>query len=309
MCEAYCALRSGVPVSDIRDVVVPLYERRGPNWKGLGTASIIIVGDRCAVAITARHVLEALVDEKESNRPAYPKLSGVGAIIGSFENSFIAEVLQIQISKFSDISFVFLVAPEGRGFNARLSIDPSPLTKGVPVTAMGYRGLPVEHDIDWENDYFGARFEFRLDTIETQVAERFVSGLRMLKWPVFKVSAGFDSGMSGGPVIEIRQGELVIRGIICSDLSIGNDLGKGGGGEAFASEIWPILMMPYQFDTNFTEDNGHTVQVGTIFDLFKNDFVIDRGDTIKNFRWEIREENIHAAWFGFPEILLTPRYS
>lgn len=88
-------------MSDIRDVVVPLYERRGPIWKGLGTASIISSSERYAIILTARHVLEALVDEVAQVKPSYPKLSGVCAMVGSVgEDSFIAEVHQIQISDF-----------------------------------------------------------------------------------------------------------------------------------------------------------------------------------------------------------------
>lgn len=293
-------------MADVRDVVVPLYERRGPNWKGLGTASIVAAEGRCAIALTARHVLNDLVDETSRTKPAYPKLSGVSAIVGSHEECFIAEVHEIQVSDFADIAFTVLLAPEGKSFGPRLSLDPSPIPPGASIAAVGYTGLPVKHSIDWQEEAFGVRLEFRLESREAEVVERRAGGSRRLKWPVFKVSTGFDSAMSGGPILELRGSEPVIRGVICSDMSIGEDLATGGGGEAWASEIWPILMMPYRFGLEFYEEGDEQIKIETILDLLREGLIIDRGDTTNNFVWSTGPGVARASWRGFPDVLEAP---
>lgn len=171
---------------------------------------------------------------------------------------------------------------------------------------MGYLGLPVNCDIDWDREHFSVRMEFRLASRESSVLDRRPGGSRRLTWPVFKVATAFDSGMSGGPIFDIRDGEPVIRGVICSDMTIGVDMAKGGGHEAWASEIWPILMTPYRFDLKFFEDNGDRISVTTILDLFREGFVIDRGDTVRNLLWEADGNTVRAGWRGIPEFHVAP---
>ena len=112
--------------------------------------------------------------------------------------------------------------------------------------------------------------------------------------------------MSGGPILELRGTEPVIRGIITSDMSAGSDLALGGGGEAWATEIWPILMMPYRFDIDFADEKGEGIEIKTIFDLFREGFIIDRGNSARSFVWETNNGADRARWLGWPEVLEAP---
>jgi hypothetical protein len=112
--------------------------------------------------------------------------------------------------------------------------------------------------------------------------------------------------MSGGPILELRGTEPVIRGIITSDMSAGSDLGLGGGGEAWATEIWPILMMPYRFNFDFADEKGEGIEIKTIFDLFREGFIIDRGNSARSFVWETNNGADRARWLGWPEVLEAP---
>lgn len=290
-------------------MVVPLYEQRSnAEWKGLGSASIIAASGRSAIILTARHVLEHLVEEVLRAKPAYPKLSGVSAIIGSAsaDDRFIAEVQQVQISGLSDIAFAVLAAPEGKQFRSRLAVDPSPVVTGTAIKAVGYTGLPIEHNLDYENEQYRALLNLHYDVREASVIERCDSS-RRLKWPVFKVATGFDSTMSGGPIVEIRGNESVIRGVICSDMSIESDLSRGSGVEAWASEIWPLLMMPYELDFEFFEKDGQQIEVTTIVDLFHDGIVMDRGDTKYNLIFEMDGSVNRTSWRGATcEVFTTP---
>ncbi len=293
-------------MGEIRDVVVPIYELRGPDWKGLGSASIVASFGTTAIFATARHVIEAIVDELEGPRRAYPKLSRVVAIVGSAEKTFVAEVQQLQISEFSDVGFGLLVAPEGRTFGPCLALDPSPVLPGTLLHTLGYSDLPLSHRQDWENQEFSVRLEFHLQSRECRSIDRHLGGIRHLKWPVFQVDTFFDSGMSGGPIVELRENEPVVRGVICSDITTRGDLRAGGGGEAMASELWPILMMPFRFNLTFSGEDGTDLEIRTMLDLLRERFIVDRGNTVRDFIWVPDGETVVASWRGIPGRLVAP---
>lgn len=293
-------------MTHIRNVVVPLYETRGPDWKGLGSASIIASFGQTAIFLTARHVLEAVVNEVDKQRRVYPRISSLVAIIDAAENSFIAEVYQLSISEFSDIGFGVLIAPGEKQFGPCLAIDPSPVIPGTKVRALGYSGFPIWHKQDWDAQRFGVTLHFYLQSREGAAIDRHLGGVRHLKWPVFHVDTNFDSGMSGGPVIEIRGTEPIVRGVICCDMSIGSDLSIGGGGQALASELWPILMMPFPFNLDFFAEDETPLKINTLFDLIRERFLIDRGNTTRDYIWEPNGDTVKAGWRGVPGDIVAP---
>src|SRR5207248_2873515 len=131
-----------------------------------------------------------------------------------------------------------------------LPIDPSPVLPGTTVHATGYAGLPLTERHDWEGQIFRVRLERRLELRQGLVVERHLGGLRQFKWPVFQVDTSLDSGMSGGPILELRGNEPIVRGVICGDLTLGDNPGVGSGAQAFATELWPTLMMPARLVDN-----------------------------------------------------------
>jgi hypothetical protein len=156
----------------------------------------------------------------------------------------------------------------------------------------------VQERNNWDAQTFGVRLERRLDAREGVVVDRHPGGVRHFKWPVFKVNVSLDSGMSGGPILELRGGEPIVRGVISGDLALADEVGVGSGAEPFASELWPILMMPASVADSFVAENGQPLAVDTILDMIRENLIADRGNTIANFIWELTPTKVSAGWRG-----------
>ena len=98
--------------------------------------------------------------------------------------------------------------------------------------------------------------------------------------------------------MELRGAELVVRAIICSDMTLDDELASGAGVEAYVSEIWPSLMTSPFPDTAFFDESGSALTVKTVLDMIRSGLICDRGDTLANFAWEPRGTHVEAGWQG-----------
>ena len=272
--------------ADLRTAVVPLFEVRGDHWRGLGTASIIGAFGDSALFITAAHVLERLGHELLTPWLIPNKVEHVFALVGTPEGSlFQAGVTWMTVHAHCDVAVGLLkTVQEGDAFAYKLAIDPAPVALGTPVLCAGYPRMDTEHFVD-ESGASAVNVGVGFEAREGSVLDRANRHPGLVRWPACQVNVPIDSGMSGGPLLEHRDGAFVVRAVNCSDASDGADLGAGNGARAFCSEIWNALTLPVEFTgVRYQGIEGQSVEVGTLLDFFRLGFVDDRGDTVNRFK-------------------------
>jgi hypothetical protein len=97
----------------------------------------------------------------------------------------------------------------------------------------------------------------------------------MFAWPGFLVDAPFDSGMSGGPVVDK---DCVVRGMVCADLSEDVfDGAAGSGGRAFASALWPLMSVTIDLDVRSLDGSVVVPRGSRLLEWVRSGIVDDRG--------------------------------
>lgn len=95
----------------------------------------------------------------------------------------------------------------------------------------------------------------------------------MLPFPVARVNARFEPGMSGGPVLN-RRSELC--GVVCSSMKIGDEY------ESYIALLWPMVGIPIDFDTYVDSPvKGYK----PLFELIKSGYWAPRGLSHVNVSW------------------------
>ncbi|MFQ5663711.1 MAG: hypothetical protein ACE5HL_07760 [Terriglobia bacterium] len=129
-------------------------------------------------------------------------------------------------------------------FTHRLAINSYGPDEGDHVRAVGYQEmLTSDHLIDAEGITAQQTIDLPLKSTLGVVQHRYERGEhRLVKWPCFELNCSLDPGMSGGPIISIRDDRNVIAcGVIASGVSY--------SAEGIASIIYPA--MPIRIDASF----------------------------------------------------------
>jgi hypothetical protein len=153
--------------------------------------------------------------------------------------------------------------------------------------AFGYKGMKVpRHTVEGRQ----ATVEFTeiLARRPGTISEVYpFHGPRGQKMPCFECQIPFDSGMSGGPVMEISDAGPVIIGVISSDFSF--DYSHGGSGEhALASVIWPSMIIPLE------KEKLAGIANPTLLDFEQMGLIADRSKAHSHVRWN--EQRTIIRW-------------
>lgn len=216
----------------------PLVSHQGNNWIIYGTCIMIAPG----FAITAKHVIEELIKTFENINLDHPP-GEEHDILGS-HNSYVFQIVDGKTGYRWDVRQYFLSANSDICYlrmNPMFKYSLLPVSQKITVTlhapeigerivAFGYPRSEISTQ------------ELEITTKVTpmtaigKVIEVFPEGRdRMLPFPVFRTSARFDAGMSGGPVFN-NSGKLC--GIICSNMA---PFEAGHDHISYVSLIWPSM--------------------------------------------------------------------
>lgn len=198
----------------------PYIAEDGNDYYVMGTAIMITPG----LALTARHVVESVFEtftgrkiENSNGEQHYeiPCRQYLTQIING-EKAFRWNIVMSFLSQFSDIAFLQLFPswspPPDPKSTKGIRIDLHCPEIGEEIVAFGYPKSIIKKS---EREVI-----IRLDprTSTGNIVEKHESGRDKILWfPVVRVNAKFDSGMSGGPVFN-KKGKLV--GLVCRSMSM-----------------------------------------------------------------------------------------
>ena len=207
--------------SHTQRAILPLVKLLGGQARAIGTCFSISNDGLC---LTARHVIEdAFPEVVRTGRPMTDEDGWIYALYASPEPAGegsehdLGGLLPINKVFFMDrvdIAAVHISLPVHTQTGERLPMPAhrlglSPPAVGSQCLAIGY------HAMNWSGDPSGHRFEQSYSATRGLVEEVHVPfrDSYQLNFPCFRLSARFDGGMSGGPVM---TEDGFVRGVVCS---------------------------------------------------------------------------------------------
>jgi len=110
------------------------------------------------------------------------------------------------------------------------------------------------------------------------------------------VDIAFDSGMSGGPLIELFGSTPVVRAMVSADVSESPRTGvEASGAHAFASLLLPIAGLRV-YGTSITFADGTQLDDPSVLDLIKNGVIKHYGDVLETLRIEDVDGRVTVTW-------------
>jgi hypothetical protein len=162
-------------------------------------------------------------------------------------------------------------------FDSKIAIDTAPTKKGRSIIAAGYSEMQVlHHNVDYDANTAVTVYHQKLEWRHGQITSVYPScGPRNQPWPCFQCDTPFDSGMSGGPIIDKTHGDLIVAcGVVCSDsTSEASRMQAGSGRDAIASMLWPSMGIAIK-----EAMLGGVVGEVKLLDLQQRNFVDDKGN-------------------------------
>jgi hypothetical protein len=291
-----------IPI-DLRRVVLPIVAINS-KWRveAIGTAFVVLAFGKYAIALTAAHCLQHIarldapyprsynsvppwlprpvvtdIDlEDYKGRVLYPDATG------NYQALYLAKAYAIQPS---DIAVCRLEVPHKLEttvkFEKRLIIDSSPPKAHTNVIAVGYADMTFP-DPDMEvlgDDAAHGKISLKLNRRPGRVLEVYETrGPRNESYPCFTSSIPFDSGMSGGPVLDMSDGRACAIGVISYDLSLGAS--NAGCGEcAVSSILWPAMA------TKMKGEELDDITAPSLIDFERVGLVEDRGKAHQHIKF------------------------
>ena len=216
----------------------PLISHQSSNWVVYGTCIIIAPG----FAITAKHVVEGLIGNFDKIKMDHR--AGEDQEFTCSHNSYVFQIVDGKTGYRWDVRQYFLSTTTDICFlrmNPMFNINKLPGPQKVGVTLyppdIGERivgfGYP-KSNIIVEGDIIKTEVK-PMTTVGEVIEIRNLGRDQRLPFPVFRTNAGFDAGMSGGPVFN-ESGKLC--GIICSNMA---PLEPDKDHISYVSLIWPSM--------------------------------------------------------------------
>jgi hypothetical protein len=294
----------------LRDVVLPLviiHDRF--ECVPIGTAFVIVVANpKTALLLTAAHNVKcALQLERRGQRhhPTTPteflpaesnwinlQRTKLGVVRREAVGAELLDVTRIWYVSSTDIAVLFVQIPEASPsrFGENLGLDTTPIAAGTRVVAVGYHSMRASHlgEPNYELGRASVMMEHAMEYRGGRVAAYHPVGAPLYPWPGFTVDFPFDSGMSGGPVIDLNTDMNVprARGLVCGDMSQTEAAFRGSGVRPFASCLWPAMVTSTQIAIE--APNGSILVSGnaTLLDLVKYRVIDDLGQAHEHVKFE-----------------------
>jgi hypothetical protein len=269
------------------------------RWHPVGTAFVIGSPNlRSAILLTAAHNVEYARSLERRGQWHHPTIAPefrpppedwvnltrtqIFVLLPEHQPMPAAAVARCWYSDIIDVAVLFAVAGEEDQppFGERLAIDTRPVPIGTELVAVGYPGTTADFSAkpDYEAQRFAGQIQFQLHTRGGVVTDVHPQGIGIHAGPGFSMSVPFDSGMSGGPLLDLTVAPPCVRGVVGSDFSTDvTDGALGSAVQAFASALWPAMAIRTQL-TVVDKDSAALTPVGaTLLDLVKSQVVDDVG--------------------------------
>ncbi|MBX3159199.1 MAG: trypsin-like peptidase domain-containing protein [Deltaproteobacteria bacterium] len=187
----------------------------------------------------------------------------------------------------SDVALMLVELPDDPDhvFDARLPIDTrDTIPMGTEVTAVGFPDIHGEF-IE-PPDYENAKFRVRLSTkfegrggrvVGTATPHGIHRGGGVL------VDCAFAFGMSGGPLLENRNGRAIVRAVVSADLDGQDAEDSSMSARAFAGLLLPALSIKADNLTLETETRG-VLNDPFLLDIVGASLIEDLGESDKHVR-------------------------
>ncbi len=260
-----------VPMPDdvkfrVQQVILPITaSTTHGEWHPVGTGFVICTLGRIALLLSAAHNFEEIkkVDQPydhhhPSTQNEFRPTRSLGtqlrktymhAIYRTLDGaSHVATIQNVYVNTPGDLAVCTVYMgesiPSSIKFDSKLAIDTTPPKNGTPIIAAGYSSMRGDSHVDYEANVATARHHQTLEWRHSHITQVYSPyGPRNQPWPSFQSNVPFDSGMSGGPIIDNQYGDLMVAvGVISSD-STGetSNAGVSSGLDAIASMIWPSM--------------------------------------------------------------------
>ena len=194
------------------------------------------------------------------------------------------------------------IRPDDDGdFPYRFALDSRPIAAGIPIMAVGYPRMRAYFTAppNYETQDFRCEVALQLQTRGGRVVRVCPRGAGINRWPGFLVDTSFDSGMRGGPVIDLSGAVPLVRGIVGVDMSeVLEDGAWGSGAQAFASMVWPAMITETQLA--FIDEDEHLIVPGPsrLLDLVRHRIVDDHGRAHQHVRFRQTATCLKYAWIA-----------
>ena len=306
-----------IPFDDLVRVVLPLLAvDRHAEWHTVGTAFVIATPEtKTALLLTAAHNLDFVRGIElgpathhssipADFRPKIPETVGLRStevyfyLVGRRQR--VLAKMQISWFRFAyDMGLVLARIPDGVDeiFESRFALDTRPVEVGCRVMAVGYPAMKIKSEADFENHTFAAHFRTQLQCRVGTVCGICPEGAGIHKWPGFLVNFPLDSGMSGGPIVDIAGPTPAVRGLVGGDFSESTaDGALGSGLRAFASMLWPPMTAQTNIDLVRPDGTPYQPEPLRLLDLVRHGVISDLGNAHEHVRFEDTNGTITCQW-------------
>lgn len=309
-----------IPFAQLEQLVLPLVAvTKDAKWHEVGTAFVIAALDsKRALLLTAAHNIQAVhrLDDPPRHHPATPaillprpqewinlKSTNVYGMLKSPSEMLLVEIAPSWFNWGLDTALLLAtIRPEHDAtFTMHFPLDSRPITVGTPVMAVGYPGMKATSTADYDANEFRAQINLNLEYRRGTVVALRPQGDTIHKWPGFFVSCALDSGMSGGPVIDLSGDVPLVRGIVGGDLGeTMGDATRGSGAQAFVSLLWPAMITKMrETDLTFVRPGQAPLVLtdASLLDLVRAGIVDDRGRAHEHARFEeLPNDRLRGFW-------------
>jgi len=279
-------------------VVVPVLFRHAPGeYEQAGTGFIIAAIGRHALVVTAGHVLEAIChrtrrpvartlfnDGSEENRPVIADTRHEIVVVVQSENStFYAEALKSWGSKAHDIALLCVEIPDGAGemFKKQFAVNPDGPKVGDEIYVFGYfegkdtssELIPPGFECIFKHliSELPAQFRAKISSQKGYVIKLYPEGTGLVRSRCFVVDVPFNSGMSGGVLFQVVEGQLVACGLMSNDEGESSADLTGTGRHAVAVNLAPLFFMKLEVEgrplLTYTKPSIPETKITTLLEL------------------------------------------
>lgn len=306
-------------IETLKSGILPLFAvASDARWHPVGTAFVIAVPEpKTALLLTAAHNLrfvqkidaphnlhhstiapefrpvpQSRADLSHTTVYVFVKSNGKFALAEMtrswFKEAFDVALMLVKIRPNDDVTFKYQIA-----------LDSTPIKEGTSIMAAGYPLMNANFTAEpsYETKDFRVGVELQLQTRGGKVIKVCPQGDGINRWPGFLVGCPFDSGMSGGPVIEFSGSIPLVRGIVSSDISEKTENNaQGSGSRAFASMLWPAMMIKTQIA--LANENGDLIapENSQLLDLVRWGLVDDHGKAHKHVKVSQTTTGFAYSW-------------
>jgi hypothetical protein len=310
-----------IPLEQLQQGVFPIITVAGDaQWHTVGTAFVIAVPEpKVALLLTAAHNLRfiqridmpqdrhhpTVVPEFHSQSQSWVNLSDtyVYLLARNGTTGALAEMVRSWCMDAFDVALMLVrIGPDDDiDFPYRFALDSRPIAADTPIMAVGYPRMRAYFTAppNYETQDFRCEVALQLQTRVGKVVRVCPQGAGINRWPGFLVDTSFDSGMSGGPVIDLSGAVPLVRGLVGADMSERlEDGAQGSGVQAFASMIWPAMITETQLA--FIDEHEHLVVPGPsrLLALVRHGIVDDHGRAHQHVRFRQTATHLEYAWIA-----------